>query len=634
MPIAQIQDNDRKERFVATAGQTVFPYDFPIYAATDLQVRRERSGVITTLTYGADYSVTGVQNQTGGNVVLTAGATLNDIIVILSNMPSARTGQFVNGGDLSAAALEAEFNRNRILIQQNYCDGRNALLFPPTDPTMQDLPPIALRANRFLAFDQNGQPYAAVPTAGTVLDAISRLGDNMSGPFGFTPGTASAPGLRPNNDNGSGFFAAPGFIAVSIDGAESERFMPGGLSYTADRPASITRLLKNKIQEAVSIKDFGAAGNGVTDDTAAFQAAINTGKRVFIPNGNYNISASLNITSPVFIDAESKQAIISLPAAASFDLFRIASNNVFFRNFTVQGNGTQTGSVFKLRSSIGSFEIFSFEGIETKQCCHFLTDDNSSGVLTLCYIDNCLHRQPTGNGIDVNDIFAFFFADHFTIDYVGITAPASNTPGIRVRNNQGMRFSNIDILGGTIAGMSNRRGVDIQNSEAIWLNRVMADTMGGEGIFFQNCAAIHLIDVTASLCDLHQIVIAGCNNVIGSTLYAAGRNTLAGTTGQDGIRISGGSTGVAISNLFATANTQHGLHALDAGTSVTVAGLNSRANTGRGFRCAGLSSVVSAAQLAANTAGNYNLGGAFDHVAAIQLNSGALVANATGPATI
>jgi hypothetical protein len=117
MTIAQIQDNDRKERFVATAGQTVFPYDFPIYAATDLQVRRERSGVITTLTYGADYSVTGAQNQTGGNVVLTAGATLNDIIVILSNMPSARTGQFVNGGDLTAAALEAEFNRNRILIQ-------------------------------------------------------------------------------------------------------------------------------------------------------------------------------------------------------------------------------------------------------------------------------------------------------------------------------------------------------------------------------------------------------------------------------------------------------------------------------------------------------------------------------------
>jgi hypothetical protein len=299
MPIAQIQDNDRRERFVATAGQTVFPYDFPIYAATDLQVRRERSGVITTLIYGADYSVTGAQNQTGGNVVLTAGATLNDIIVILSNMPTARTGQFVNGGDLSAAALEAEFNRNRILIQQNYRDGRNALLFPPTDPTMQDLPPIALRANRFLAFDMNGQPYAAVPTAGTVLDAISRLGDNMSGPLGFTSGTAAAPGLRPNNDNGSGFFQpAPGSIGVAINAVEVARFIPGGLEFVPPGVGAQNRTVQSKLRDFMSARDFGAIGDGAADDTLALQTAVNAaislGKALFIPSGSYRLTNKIS----------------------------------------------------------------------------------------------------------------------------------------------------------------------------------------------------------------------------------------------------------------------------------------------------------------------------------------------------
>jgi len=301
MPIAQIQDNDRRERFVATAGQTVFPYDFPIYAATDLQVRRERSGVITTLTYGADYSVTGAQNQTGGNVVLTAGATLNDIIVILSNMSAARTGQFVNGGDLSAAALEAEFNRNRILIQQNYRDGRNALLFPPTDPSMQDLPPIALRASRFLAFDINGQPYAATPAAGTVLDAISRLGDNMSGRFGFTPGSATAPGLTPNNDNTSGLFSQPGAIAVAVNGQEVSRFISGGLRAEQTGTGSVSRTVESKLRDTIHVKDFGAVGDGITDDGPAIQAAINAaiarqGGSVNFGGLTYKITSSLNVT--------------------------------------------------------------------------------------------------------------------------------------------------------------------------------------------------------------------------------------------------------------------------------------------------------------------------------------------------
>ena len=304
MPIAQIQENDRRERFVATAGQTVFPYDFPIYAATDLQVRRERSGVITTLTYGADYSVAGVQNQTGGNVVLTAGATLNDIIVILSAMPSARTGQFVNGGDLSAAALEAEFNRIRILIQQNFRDGRNALLFPPTDPTMQDLPPLTQRANRFLAFDTNGQPYAATPAAGTVLDAISRLGDNMAGRFGFQPGSAALPGLTPNNDNFSGLFSpGAGIIGVAINGVEASRFIAGGLRTQQTGTGAVARAAEEKLRDIINVRDYGAIGNGIADDYPAIQAAVNAsnGNTVHVPAGQYRLTAPIAASQSISI---------------------------------------------------------------------------------------------------------------------------------------------------------------------------------------------------------------------------------------------------------------------------------------------------------------------------------------------
>jgi hypothetical protein len=53
----------------------------------------------------------------------------------------------------------------------------------------------------------------------------------------------------------------------------------------------------SKLQERVSVKDFGAAGNGVADDTAAIQAAVNAassaGVCLFVPEGTYAISSTI-----------------------------------------------------------------------------------------------------------------------------------------------------------------------------------------------------------------------------------------------------------------------------------------------------------------------------------------------------
>lgn len=44
-------------------------------------------------------------------------------------------------------------------------------------------------------------------------------------------------------------------------------------------------------------QDYGAAGNGVTDDTAAIQAAINAAGTIYIPAGTYVISAALTVSA-------------------------------------------------------------------------------------------------------------------------------------------------------------------------------------------------------------------------------------------------------------------------------------------------------------------------------------------------
>lgn len=50
------------------------------------------------------------------------------------------------------------------------------------------------------------------------------------------------------------------------------------------------RMLTERFADKVNVRDFGAVGDGVTDDTAAFNAAGETGKAVYVPGGTYRLS--------------------------------------------------------------------------------------------------------------------------------------------------------------------------------------------------------------------------------------------------------------------------------------------------------------------------------------------------------
>jgi len=60
---------------------------------------------------------------------------------------------------------------------------------------------------------------------------------------------------------------------------------------------AVARTSLDKLRESVSVKDFGAVGDGTTDDTAAIQAAVNycipNQRRLYVPAGNYKTTASI-----------------------------------------------------------------------------------------------------------------------------------------------------------------------------------------------------------------------------------------------------------------------------------------------------------------------------------------------------
>ena len=76
-------------------------------------------------------------------------------------------------------------------------------------------------------------------------------------------------------------------------------FLPAGAN-------AVTRTIQNKLRDIVSVMDFGAVGDGVTNDSAALQAAFTAaaGKSLLIPPGSYSVgSATLTLPAGTTVSA-------------------------------------------------------------------------------------------------------------------------------------------------------------------------------------------------------------------------------------------------------------------------------------------------------------------------------------------
>lgn len=87
-------------------------------------------------------------------------------------------------------------------------------------------------------------------------------------------------------------------ISSGVDGASLASSNGASLvGFIQSATGAVARTVQSKLRETVSVKDFGAVGDGMTDDTVAIQAAINakaaTGGEIFFPSGTYKITASL-----------------------------------------------------------------------------------------------------------------------------------------------------------------------------------------------------------------------------------------------------------------------------------------------------------------------------------------------------
>jgi len=111
------------------------------------------------------------------------------------------------------------------------------------------------------------------------------------------------------------------------------------VSYNPPFTGAVATNVEAKLAQTVSVKDFGAVGNNIVNDTAAIQAAVNSGaKEIYFPNGTYVIT-SINITSGMRLFGP---GILKKTSVTGTSMFNIDSNNVEIDGLTFNGASVST----------------------------------------------------------------------------------------------------------------------------------------------------------------------------------------------------------------------------------------------------------------------------------------------------
>lgn len=170
LSLSQVPDETPYIQYVASPGQTVYPYPFPITQDADLVV------VVNGVTQATDstYLTFGTGNPTGGYIQLNSGSTGGDIITLYRDIAIERLTQIGQNSGYSSTAFNAEYNNIYLILQQLETAQGFSLQLPNTNspaPTTTLSP--ASYANKYLAFDANGNPVpAALTSSGSLTGNI------------------------------------------------------------------------------------------------------------------------------------------------------------------------------------------------------------------------------------------------------------------------------------------------------------------------------------------------------------------------------------------------------------------------------------------------------------------------------
>ncbi len=255
------------------------------------------------------------------------------------------------------------------------------------------------------------------------------------------------------------------------NGAENIGWEQAGSPTTGVLADRKTKDVATKLMEFVSVKDFGAVGDGVTDDTSAIQAAIDYvqsigGGTVIMPEGDYSLAASTlveNFTDNVGTTMPASKACIALrsnvrlvafgrvrllPQSASLTcVFAVSPDGSELRNIEIDSGWAGVG--------VGH-GIVSVQKVGSAFCRDFT-------------ISGCVVKNVGSYGVGIDGDIENLLIQNFRAINTGADGIDLKRRG-PTHQAQSVKLDNITIINhGQRTGLVNQAGVDVRG-EAVLTN--------------------------------------------------------------------------------------------------------------------------------------------------------------------
>lgn len=436
----------------------------------------------------------------------------------------------------------------------------------------------------------------------------------------------------------------PGTVITSswLNDVNNLTYSDDGAALIKTTVGNTSRTVEDKLKETVSVKDFGAKGDGVTDDSTAIQTCINNASVIFFPSGSYLISTTISIPSYKTLQGNG-QATIQLKANSNSHMFRIAdgATNVVIDGFIIDGqkvtntggNGITTGT------GVGNTSI-NIRNNYVKNCSNFGIYFAGTTLYDITVINNsvtgCTAAGITADGnvskFEYNNNRAWLNGTH-GIGIIGIAIDGTINSNVCWDNGQAVPTAdnitgynsgnaNITISGNVCRGGLNN-GIHVGGSRlniigntitsalfyglSVWPNTGNGDDItivgnilksnGLSGMWIKNCTSGVISGNLIRDNTQHGLLLDTCTDV------AITGNTAIGN-GFDGFHNSNTSSNVTINGNVFRSNGGDGIDLGNVSHSA-VSGNNCHLNTGYGINRSGTEAynVITGNQVASNTAG-------------------------------